>query len=147
MKLEKEQQTLQPRGTKDKAAQGPCSTAPELNAQGGGAEQPSTTEQAGSPVTEWTAEQRAALQRAYLTVQPSQRNFWQQVAKMVPGKTALECCNCKFDELPTPVEKVKQATRLMPGRGNCSPLKPPTLKLAGGQLQDRLSRLADVMQH
>ena len=130
VKLEKDQQKLRPRSTKAKTASG---AAPQLDGEGS-AEQPSTSGRDGSPVAGWTGEQRAALQRAFLTVQPSQRNFWQHVAKQVPGKTALECCNCKFDELPTPVEKVKQTSRLMPGRDS-SPIQPPALKLAGGQLQ------------
>lgn len=130
VKLEKDQQKLRPRSAKAKAASGAAS---QLDGEGS-AEQPSTSGRADSPVGGWTAEQRAALQRAFLTVQPSQRNFWQHVAKQVPGKTALECCNCKFDELPTPVEKVKQTSRLMPGRDS-SLIQPPALKLAGGQLQ------------
>ena len=131
VKLEKDQQKLRPKSAKGKAASGPPSTAPQLDREGS-AEQPSTSGRASSPVAGWTTEQRAALQRAFLTVQPSQRNFWQHVAKQVPGKTALECCNCKFDELPTPVEKVKQTSRLMPSRES-SPIQPPVLKLAGGQ--------------
>ena len=77
----------------------------------------------------WTEEQRAALQTAFLMVKPSQRNFWQHVAKRVPGKSALECCNCKFDELPTPVEKGRAG--LQPG---ASPIQAPAFKLAAGAL-------------
>lgn len=139
VKLEKDQQKLRPSSAQGKAASGPPGTAPQLDREGD-AEQPSTSGRASSPIAGWTAEQRAALQRAFLTVQPSQRNFWQHVAKQVPGKTALECCNCKFDELPTPVEKVKQTSRLMPGRGS-SPIQPPALKLAAGQLLTSLSAL------
>ena len=139
VKLEKDQQKMQPKSAKGKAASGPPSTAPQLDREGN-AEQPFTSGRASSPIAGWTAEQRAALQRAFLTVQPSQRNFWQHVAKQVPGKTALECCNCKFDELPTPVEKVKQTSRLMPGRDS-SPIQPPALKLDGGQLLTGLSAL------
>jgi len=97
-------------------------------------EQPSTSGRTSAEATAqgWTAEQKAALQRAYLTVKPSQCNFWQHVAKLVPGKTALQCCNCKFDELPTPVEKGKQTSKHAPSRDS-SPVRPPPLKVAGGQ--------------
>ena len=136
VKLEKDQQRVatakQAKGTKGQSAQGPSATAPQPN--GDSTQQPFTSNTAAGHIEGWTTEQRAALQRAYLTVKPSQRNFWQHVAKLVPGKTALECCNCKFDELPTPVEKAKQSSRLMPDRGS-SPIRPPALKVTGGQLQ------------
>ena len=95
--------------------------------------QPSTSGRSPAAAAQqgWTEEQKAALQRAYLTVKPSQRNFWQHVAKLVPGKTALECCNSKFDELPTPVEKVKPS-RTAAAR-DASPVRPPALKIAGGE--------------
>ena len=86
----------------------------------------------------WSEDQKAALQKAYLTVKPSQRNFWQHVAKQVPGRTALECCNCKFDELPTPVEKVKQTARSAAAKDS-SPIRPPALKVAGGKQQSGLN--------
>ena len=76
----------------------------------------------------WTEEQKAALQRAFLTVKPNQAKFWLHVAKLVPGKTALQCCNAKFDEMPTPVEKPKPRGK---GQGG-SPLQAPALKLAAG---------------
>ncbi|KAA6420549.1 MAG: hypothetical protein FRX49_09710 [Trebouxia sp. A1-2] len=100
----------------------------------------STLEASGQPYVRspaaagWSEDQKAALQKAYLTVKPSQRNFWQHVAKLVPGRTALECCNCKFDELPTPVEKVKQTARSAAAKDS-SPIRPPALKVAGGRVR------------
>jgi len=112
-------------GRQGKGSQ-PADAASTLEASG----QPSIS--ARSPAgAGWTEDQKAALQKAYLTVKPSQRNFWQHVAKLVPGRTALECCNCKFDELPTPVEKAKQTARSAAARDS-SPIRPPALKVAGG---------------
>ncbi|DBB06669.1 TPA: hypothetical protein ACH3X1_012180 [Trebouxia sp. C0004] len=107
----------------------PADAASTLEASG----QPSIN--ARSPAAAgWTADQKAALQKAYLTVKPSQRNFWQHVAKLVPDRTALECCNCKFDELPTPVEKVKQTARSAAAKDS-SRIRPPALKVAGGRIK------------
>ncbi|KAL0031794.1 hypothetical protein WJX79_007784 [Trebouxia sp. C0005] len=54
--------------------------------------------------------------------------------KVEKGRTALECCNCKFDELPTPVEKVKQTARSAAAKDS-SPIRPPALKVAGGRVR------------
>ena len=102
-----------------------------------GSKQPLASGKSPSPAAaaaagDWTEAQQAALQKAYLTVKPSQRNFWQHVAKMVPGKTALECCNCKFDEMPTPVEGLKHSSRLA-AAAESSPVRPPALKVTGGE--------------
>jgi hypothetical protein len=35
---------------------------------------------------EWTSESKKALAAAYSKVRPNVRDFWAQVAKMVPGK-------------------------------------------------------------
>lgn len=80
----------------------------------------------------WSEEQRAALQKAFLTVKPSQPKFWLHVANLVPGKTALQCCNAKFDEMPTPVEKPNPRGKLIPGQEG-SPIQAPALKLAAGE--------------
>lgn len=92
--------------------QSPASPSPALDAEQG-----------------WTEEQKAALQRAFLTVKPNQPKFWLHVSKLVPGKTALQCCNAKFDEMPTPVEKPKPRGK---GQGG-SPIQAPALKLAAGK--------------
>ncbi|ONK67536.1 uncharacterized protein A4U43_C05F1060 [Asparagus officinalis] len=53
---------------------------------------------------DWTRQQEAALQRAYLAAKPSP-HFWKKVAKMVPGKSAQDCfdrVNSSFDTPPQP---------------------------------------------
>ena len=92
---------------------------------------PNSPSPASDAVQDWSDEQRAALQKAFLTVKPSQPKFWLHVAKLVPGKTALQCCNAKFDEMPTPVEKAKPNSRLAQGVGEF-PMQAPALKLAAG---------------
>lgn len=63
---------------------------------------------------EWTPEQAAALSWAQLKVDPTARNFWQEVAKQVPGnKTADECFQRHFHKHPTPVaRKVSKISRV-----------------------------------
>ncbi|QDZ25825.1 hypothetical protein HOP50_19g83670 [Chloropicon primus] len=71
-------------------------------------------EGAGDPDDDgdWTPEQEAALSWAQLQVDPTSRNFWQEVAKSVPGnKTADECFQKHFQKHPTPVtRKTKSRT-------------------------------------
>lgn len=132
VKLEK------PSGKLAKGSQAKCVQKPNAAAAAAltleAIEQPATSGRTLAEATtqDWTEEQTVALQRAYLTVKPSQRNFWQHVAKLVQGKTALECCTCKFDELPTPVEKMKQSSRHAAARDS-SPIRPPALKVTGGE--------------
>ncbi|XP_068656993.1 uncharacterized protein [Aristolochia californica] len=49
----------------------------------------------------WTDNQEAALRRAYFTQKPTP-NFWKKVSRLVPGKSAQDCFNRIFSELPTP---------------------------------------------
>ncbi|KAG9441391.1 hypothetical protein H6P81_017245 [Aristolochia fimbriata] len=50
---------------------------------------------------EWTDNQEAALRRAYFAQKPTP-NFWKEVSRQVPGKSAQDCFNRIFGELPTP---------------------------------------------
>ena len=54
---------------------------------------------------DWTPEQLEALSRAQLQVDPTSRNFWQEVAKLVNGKTADMCFQKHFQKHPTPKRK------------------------------------------
>lgn len=60
----------------------------------------------------WTEEQEVALSRAQLQVDPTVKNFWQEVARLVPGKkTADECFQKHFQRHPTPKsQKTKSVT-------------------------------------
>ena len=59
----------------------------------------------------WTREQITALSMAQLQVDPTCRNFWQEVAKNVPGKSADDCFAKHFQKHPTPVtQKTKART-------------------------------------
>jgi len=40
----------------------------------------------------WSEQQLGSLRRAQLLVDPTARNFWQEVAKHVEGKSADDCC-------------------------------------------------------
>lgn len=51
--------------------------------------------------SEWTSEQDSALQSAYFRVRPSS-NFWFEVSKKVPGKTANQCFDRFYSAYPTP---------------------------------------------
>ena len=76
------------------------------------------------------------LQNAYkLQVPPGQRNFWLEVAKLVPGKTWKECCDKIFDLQPTP-EGSRQLPpkRYLKAAGAApSQLAPPPPKVVGGE--------------
>ncbi|EEF33472.1 uncharacterized protein LOC8288707 [Ricinus communis] len=66
----------------------------------------------------WTKEQEMALHRAYLVAKPTP-NFWKQVSKLVPGKSAQDCFDrVHYDHItppqPLPRSRVK--------RPNSSPL-------------------------
>lgn len=86
----------------------------------------------------WTQVQLDCLQNAYkLQVPPGQRNFWLEVAKLVPGKTWKECCDKIFDLQPTP-EGSKQLPpkRYLKAAGAApSQLAPPPPKVVGGKLK------------
>jgi len=59
----------------------------------------------------WTPQQIQSLTMAQLQVDPTCRNFWQEVAKYVPGKTPDECFAKHFQKHPTPtVHKKKSCT-------------------------------------
>lgn len=60
----------------------------------------------------WTAEQAAALQRAWLEVPPTADNFWQRVAATVPGRTADECFAKLYEKHPTPPARKGAASGL-----------------------------------
>ncbi|KAK6923222.1 hypothetical protein RJ641_011526 [Dillenia turbinata] len=49
----------------------------------------------------WTKDQELALQRAYLSVNPTP-HFWKKVSKMVPGKSAKDCFDKFHSNHPTP---------------------------------------------
>ncbi|KAL3652199.1 hypothetical protein CASFOL_001880 [Castilleja foliolosa] len=51
----------------------------------------------------WSEEQELALQRAYFTAKPTPQ-FWKKVAKMVPGKSAVDCFNKIHSDHLTPSE-------------------------------------------
>lgn len=113
----------------------PLSTAlPTAAARAGHLASPASPSLAAQNAQSWTAEQKAALQKAFLTVKPSQPQFWLHVANLVPGKTALQCCNAKFDEMPTPLEKPKAKGKMMPGQEG-APIQAPALVLAAGQTE------------
>ena len=57
----------------------------------------------------WTSEQMHALSMAQLHVDPTCNNFWQEVAKQVPGKNADECFSKHFQKHPTPVSQKTQS--------------------------------------
>eukprot|EP00960_Hanusia_phi_P021397 632460-Hanusia_phi.AAC.6 len=50
----------------------------------------------------WDDESKEALKSAYQQVKPDAVDFWGEVAKLVPGKTAQECCNQYNQAFPTP---------------------------------------------
>lgn len=50
----------------------------------------------------WTSDQLQQLQRAQHAVDPGVRNFWKEVAKLVPGKNADECYARVYEEDDNP---------------------------------------------
>ena len=83
------------------------------------------------------AEPSSGLQRAYLVAEdPTAPNFWHNVAKHMPGKTAQECQNRLWASHPTP----KGSKAGNPGTyalaaeadSDSSPLVPPPRNNAAG---------------
>ncbi|KAJ8765468.1 hypothetical protein K2173_014590 [Erythroxylum novogranatense] len=56
----------------------------------------------------WTAEQERALQNAYFTVKPTP-NFWKEVSKLVPGKSAQDCFDKVHSDHMTPPQPVPRS--------------------------------------
>ena len=55
---------------------------------------------------EWTDSQKKSLAIAMAKTDPRAKNYWQQVAKLVPGKSAGECFDRSFIDHPTPQEPI-----------------------------------------
>ncbi|XP_024515010.1 uncharacterized protein LOC112340566 [Selaginella moellendorffii] len=74
---------------------------------------------------DWTEEQEARLHNAHLAVRATP-NFWRDIAKLVPGKTADECFHRFYSAHPTPPLAPQQH-----GRRVClsSPIRPLEGKL------------------
>ena len=71
-----------------------------------------------------------------MVLDPTAANYWQLVAKKVPGKTANECYAKMFESHPTPQEKNARARRYLgsldedggpagQAHPNLGPLRPP----------------------
>ncbi|XP_050204414.1 uncharacterized protein LOC126654553 [Mercurialis annua] len=69
-------------------------------------------------VKDWTNEQEIALQRAYIIAKPTP-NFWNQVSKMVPGKSAKDCFDRIHSDHSTPPQLLPRSRAK---RMNSSPL-------------------------
>ena len=63
-------------------------------------------DQPGGSGSSWTVEQVRALSMAVASVDPTAKNQWVQIAKLVPGKTAGECHDRFWAGHPTPKEPV-----------------------------------------
>ncbi|WCJ32042.1 Homeodomain-like superfamily protein [Euphorbia peplus] len=56
----------------------------------------------------WTKEQEMALQRAYIIAKPTP-NFWKQVSKLVPGKSAKDCFDRVHSDHITPPQHLPRS--------------------------------------
>ena len=63
----------------------------------------------GNESTAWSVESQKALAAAYTRVRPSVKDFWAQVAKFVPGKSAQECHDEHTKAFPTPAAVARKA--------------------------------------
>lgn len=77
----------------------------------------------------WTKAESRSLSQAYMEANPTERNFWKAVAKMVPGRTPQECMD-QFNALnATPPKKEKPKTRA--AKEASKPNDPQPAKIAG----------------
>jgi len=66
---------------------------------------------AGGGAGGWSAEEQAALSRAYRTVAPDAADFWEQVARGVPGRAPEECFAQHARAFPTPAAVARRARK------------------------------------
>ncbi|GLC52878.1 hypothetical protein PLESTB_000683800 [Pleodorina starrii] len=57
----------------------------------------------------WTIEQHQALQSAFYKTIPSHPNYWAEIARHVPGRTAAECCSRVYHSGKTQDERAMLA--------------------------------------
>nr|CCA14536.1 AlNc14C4G606 [Albugo laibachii Nc14] len=56
-------------------------------------------------IKDWTESQLEALEIAKISIPPNDTNFWEQVAKLVPGKTSSECRSKSFEQISSPFRR------------------------------------------
>ncbi|CCI42723.1 unnamed protein product [Albugo candida] len=56
-------------------------------------------------LNDWTEIQLEALETAKFSIPPNDSNFWEQVAELLPGKTASECRSKSFEQTSSPFRR------------------------------------------
>ena len=88
---------------------------------------------------DWSKAQIEALQSAQVVLDPTAANYWQLVAKKVPGKTANECYAKMFESHPTPQEKNVRARRYLGSSDeDGAPAGPKVKKATKGAVKKRM---------
>ncbi|DBA03358.1 TPA: hypothetical protein N0F65_004635 [Lagenidium giganteum] len=84
---------------------------------------------------EWTEEQLQALTQAKVHVPTTAKNFWKEVAKYVPGKSADDCRGKSFEQFTSPVGRKTSGKRSADaGDGGGQGVQPTKLFRAGSNL-------------
>ena len=88
---------------------------------------------------DWSKAQIEAMQGAQVVLDPTAANYWQLVAKKVPGKTANECYAKMFESHPTPQEKNARARRYLGSLDeDGGPAGPKVKKATKGAVKKRM---------